>query len=104
MKMIALKILATLLCGMGGAASAWLLGYAIYFFTEDLPFRNEPPEVRLVHAVDGGLAIGILTFLIMMPFGALVGAMTGYAYLSRGQQRSVEITKIELVKNEVAEK
>lgn len=90
MKMIVLKTFATVLCGMGGAAAGWLLGHAIYFFIEDLPFRNEPPEVRLIHAVDGGLAIGMLTFLILMPFGALFGAKAGYAYLSHDQKRSVE--------------
>ncbi len=76
-KIAVMKTFSGLLCGIGGAAFGWLIGYAIYFFTEVLPFRNERPEERLIHAVDGGMAIGILTFLFLMPIGAIVGSFVG---------------------------
>jgi len=77
MRRIAAKISAALLGAGVGAAAGWLLGYTIYFLTEDLPYRNDPFAIRSMHAVDGGLAIGLTTYLFLMPAGLLIGTFAG---------------------------
>ncbi len=69
--------------GGAGAGLAWLLGRAAYFLFEDLPYRNEPPEVRLVHAVDGGLGIGLLTFFILTPLGFMIGLSITWEFMEK---------------------
>lgn len=76
-KRLVTKICAVLSGGVGGAVLGWLIGDAIYFFTEDLLYRSAPEGERLMHAVDGGLAVGILTFLFLMPIGAITGSLIG---------------------------
>ncbi|MDX2040993.1 MAG: hypothetical protein SF097_07085 [Acidobacteriota bacterium] len=80
-----------LLCGVGGMALAWLIGYSIYFFTEVFPFRNDPVEIRVFHAVDGWVAIGILTIMFLMPGCAIAGSLVA-AFLLR--KREIEIVTL----------
>jgi hypothetical protein len=83
MKRIGAKISAGLLGASVGPAASWLFGYAFYFFTEDLPYRNEPSAIRSMHTVDGGLAIGLLTYLFLIPAGILIGSWAGLKLYER---------------------
>ena len=80
-KIAVMRAFSVLLCGIAGAVLGWLIGYANYFFTEILPFRNASDGERIFHALDGGVAIAILTLYLLMPIGGLVGSLVG-AYLT----------------------
>ncbi len=77
-----------LLCGVGGMALGWLIGYTVYFFTEVFPFRNAPVEIRVFHAVDGSAAIGIPTIMFLIPGCAIVGFFVS-AYFLRNERGKV---------------
>lgn len=84
-----MKTLSILLCVIGGVSLGYLIGWTIYFFVEYLPFRNEPPEVKLIHTVDGGLAVGILTFLFIMPGCTIAGFLLGNHFLNKRKVESL---------------
>ncbi len=79
LKRMLLKIVALLMGSIGGLGAGWILGRGAHFLTEELP----PAEVRLVHAVDGGLAFGILTYFFMMPIAGMVGGLLALRFTER---------------------
>lgn len=82
-----------LLCGVGGMALGWLLGGVIYFFTEVLPYKSAPDAIRVYHEVDGGFAIGILTFMLLMPSCAIVGSLVAAFLLRKREVGIVTLTR-----------
>ena len=83
LKRMLLKIVALLMGSIGGLGAGWILGRGAHFLTEELPYLSEPAEVRLVHAVDGGLAFGILTYFFMMPIAGMVGGLLALRFTER---------------------
>ncbi len=83
LKRTLLKIVALLMGSIGGLGAGWILGRGAYFLAEELPYLSEPAEVRLVHAVDGGLAFGILTYFFMMPIAGMVGGLLALRFTER---------------------
>ncbi|MBL8167168.1 MAG: hypothetical protein JNJ50_03385 [Acidobacteria bacterium] len=83
LKRTLLKIVALLMGSIGGLGAGWILGRGAYFLTEELSYMSEPPEIRLVHAVDGGLAFGILTYFFVMPIAGMVGGLLALRFTER---------------------
>lgn len=83
MRIQLIKAYYVLLGGLGGIAVMWGLGNAIYFFTEVLPYRNSSEGERLYHAVDGGLAVGIITFAFLIPAGFILGILVALKAIAK---------------------
>jgi hypothetical protein len=65
---------------LGGGAVGWLVGRTIYFFVAELPNRNLSPEQFTMATCGLNLSIGMLTFLVLIPIGVVLGSAIGFGF------------------------
>lgn len=87
LKKIAIVISSMLLGVFGGGAVGWLVGRTIYFFVAELPNRNLSPEQFTMATCGLNLSIGMLTFFVLIPAGAILGSAFGFRF---GMKEKVE--------------
>ncbi|HEY7184655.1 MAG TPA: hypothetical protein VIC84_24665 [Blastocatellia bacterium] len=80
LKRNAIVISSMLLGILGGGAVGWLVGRTIYFFVAELPNRNLSPEQFTMATCGLNLSIGMLTFLVLIPIGVVLGSAIGFGF------------------------
>jgi hypothetical protein len=80
LKKIAIVISSMLLGVFCGGAVGWLVGRTIYFLVAELPNRNLSPEQYTMATCGLNLSIGMLTFLVLIPAGAVLGSVFGFGF------------------------